>query len=132
MAMLTPESENRRGQSHQEPPDGVLWYGRADEVSGTHLTQRIAFFDRRGLPPSLESLLDASVVKIMVFYSTDFLPASPEATWQRHEPASSTGLTSAARGVGPEGQKKSTTAWFPGKPSILMTELAEIKGNKRL
>jgi hypothetical protein len=54
--MLTPESENRRGQDDQEPPDGVLWCGCADEVSGARLTRRNAFFNRRGRHSSLSSL----------------------------------------------------------------------------
>ena len=55
--MPTPESENRQGQDDQAPPDGVLWYERADGMSGARFTRRIAFFDRRGLPPSLESFM---------------------------------------------------------------------------
>jgi hypothetical protein len=39
------------------PPDGVLWYARDREVRCARFTRRNAFFDRRGLPPSLESFL---------------------------------------------------------------------------
>ena len=53
--MPTPESENRRGQHHQELADGVLWYERDHAVWCARFTQRNAFFDRRGLPPSMES-----------------------------------------------------------------------------
>ena len=53
--MPTPESENHGGQHHQEPPDSVLWYERDHAVWCARLTRRIAFFDRRGLPPSMES-----------------------------------------------------------------------------
>jgi hypothetical protein len=36
----------------------VLWYERADGMSGARFTRRNTFFDRRGLPPSLESFME--------------------------------------------------------------------------
>ena len=93
---------------------------------------RTSRFEQRGRPADIGKLQWNAVVKIMVFYSDAFLPASPEATWQRHEPTSSTGLTSAALGVGPAGRRQSTTAWSPGKWSPWVTEPAGLKSHKRL
>ena len=57
MAILTPESENRRGQDFQEPPGGVLWDERERELRCARLTCRIAL-NRRGRHTSLYSFLE--------------------------------------------------------------------------